>query len=99
MDSFDERSEKVQAVRAEMAQGNPSHYSWPGIDLLAPDLKRIVGESLFGQVWAGPGLSTQHRCMSTISALMALGQLPLLRRHIERSLNLSLTPEQQGLTV
>ena len=32
--------------------------------------------------------------MSTISALMALGQLPLLRRHIERSLNLGLTPEQ-----
>jgi 4-carboxymuconolactone decarboxylase len=32
--------------------------------------------------------------MCTISALMALGQLPLLRRHIERSLNLGMTPQQ-----
>jgi alkylhydroperoxidase/carboxymuconolactone decarboxylase family protein YurZ len=41
--------------------------------------------------------------MSTISALMALGQLPLLRRHIERNLNQGLTPEsmftKQGLTI
>ena len=77
-----------------MAQGDPSHYSLPGIDLLAPDLKRIVDESLFDQVWNRPGLSFQHRCMSTISALMTLGQLPLLRRQVERSLNLGLTPEQ-----
>jgi 4-carboxymuconolactone decarboxylase len=94
MESLDKRFENAQAIRAEMAQGDPSHYSLPGIDLLAPDLKRIVDESLFGQVWNRPGLSLQHRCMSTISALMALGQLPLLRRHIERSLNLGLTPEQ-----
>ena len=103
MDSLDKRFEEGQAIRAEMAQGDPSHYSLPGIDLLAPDLKRIVDESLFGQVWNRPGLSLQHRCMATISALMALGQLPLLRRHIERSLNQGLTPEsvftEQGLTV
>tara|TARA_B100000809_G_scaffold258458_1_gene301698 strand:- start:689 stop:1303 length:615 start_codon:yes stop_codon:yes gene_type:complete len=32
--------------------------------------------------------------MVTISALTAQGQLPLLRRHIERGLNLGLTPKQ-----
>ena len=30
----------------------------------------------------------------TVSALMALGQLPLLKRHIERGLNVGLTPEE-----
>ena len=103
MDSLDQRFEDGQGIRAQMAQGDPSHYSLPRIDLLAPHLKRIVDESLLGQAWNRPGLSLRHRCMSTISALMALGQLPLLRRHIERSLNQELTLEsmftEQGLTV
>ena len=94
MDSLNERYEKGQAMRTLMAKGDPSHYTLPGIDQLAPDLKRIIDEALFGQVWNRPGLDTLHRCMVTMSALTALGQLPLLRRHIERSLNLGLPPEQ-----
>ena len=81
-------------MRSQMAAGDPSHFTLPGIDLLAPDLRRIVDEALFGQIWTRPGLDAKHKSMSTISALMALGQLPLLRRHIERSLNLGMTPEQ-----
>lgn len=77
-----------------MAQGDPSHYTLPGIYQLAPDLKRIIDEALFGQLWNRPGLDAKHRCMVTISALTAEGQLPLLRRHIERGLNLGLTPEE-----
>jgi 4-carboxymuconolactone decarboxylase len=94
MDSLNERYDKGQEMRSLMAQGDPSHYTLPGIDQLAPDLKRIINEALFGQIWTRPGLDPVHRCMVTISALTALGQLPLLRRHIERSLNLGLTPEQ-----
>ena len=93
MDSLDQRLEAGQGIWTQMAQGDPSHYSLPGINVFTLHLKRIVDESLFGHVWNQPGLSLQHRCMSTISALMALGQLPLIRRHIERSLNLGLTPE------
>ncbi len=94
METLNDRYEKGQAMRSLMAQGDPSHYTLPGIDQLAPVLKRIIDEALFGQVWNRPGLDTQHRCMVTISALTALGQLPLLRRHIERSLNLGVTPEE-----
>jgi 4-carboxymuconolactone decarboxylase len=94
MASLDERYEKGQEMRSQMAGGDPSHFTLPGIDLLAPDLRRIVDEALFGQIWTRPGLDAKHKSMSTISALMALGQLPLLRRHIERSLNLGMTPEQ-----
>ena len=94
MESLDERYERGQAMRSQMAGGDPSHFTLPGIDLLAPDLRRIVDEALFGQIWTRPGLDVKHKNMSTISALMALGQLPLLRRHIERSLNLGMTPEQ-----
>ena len=47
MDSLDQRFEDGQGIRAQMAQGDPSHCSLAGIDLLAPDFKRIVDESLF----------------------------------------------------
>jgi len=94
METLNDRYERGQATRALMAQGDPTHSTLPGIDRLAPDLRRIIDEALFGQVWNRPGLDAKHRCISTISALMALGQLPLLRRHIERGLNVGLTPEQ-----
>ena len=81
-------------MRSSMAGGDPSHFTLPGIDQLAPDLKRIIDEALFGSVWTRPQLDIRHRCICTISALMALGQLVLLRRHIERCLNLGMTPDE-----
>ena len=94
METLNDRYQKGQEMRALMAKGDPSHYTIPGIDQLSPDLKRIIDEALFGTIWTRPALDHAHRCMCTLSALMALGQLPLLRRHIERGLNLGLTPEQ-----
>ena len=81
-------------MRRSMSGGDPSHYTLPGTDQLAPDLKRIIDEALFGSIWTRPGLEIKYRCICTVSALMALGQLPLLRRHIERCLNVGLTPAQ-----
>ncbi len=94
MSSLDERFELGQAMRATMAAGDPRHFTLPGIDRLAPDLKRIVDEALFGSIWNRPGLDVKQRCICTVAALMALGQSPLLRRHIERALNAGLTPDQ-----
>ncbi len=81
-------------MRALMAGGDPSHFTLPAIDELAPDLRRIIDEALFGSIWTRPGLGLQYRSICTISALMARGQLPLLKRHIERALNVGLTPDQ-----
>lgn len=94
MATLQERYEKGQSMRALMAGGDLSHFTVPGIDQLAPDLKRIIDESLFGSIWSRPNLDVNLRCICTISALMALGQLSLLRRHIERCLNVGLAPEQ-----
>ena len=66
----------------------------PGVDQLAPDLKRIIDEALFGTIWTRPGLDLKQRCIATISALMTQGELNLLRRHIVRALNVGLTPNQ-----
>ena len=96
MPTLDERYEQGLAMRTKMAGGNPSHFTLPGTDQLAPDLKRIIDEALFGSIWTRPGLELKYRCICTVSALMALGELPLLRRHIERSLNVGLTPTEGG---
>jgi 4-carboxymuconolactone decarboxylase len=94
MTSLNDRYENGQAMRAQMAAGDPHHFSVPGIDQYAPDLRRIIDECLFGAIWTRPVLSLEKRAICTIAGLTALGQLPLLRRHVERGLNLGLTPHQ-----
>jgi len=94
MTTLEQRYEKGQAMRTSMAGTDSGRAPMPGIDQLAPDLRRIIDEALYGSIWTRPHLSLQHRCICTISALMALGELPLLRRHIERCLNLGMSPEQ-----
>ena len=94
MTTLDERYKKGQAIRRLMAAGDPTHFTLPGIDQLAPDLKRIIDEALYGAIWTRPALDARHRCICTLAALMVLQQWPLLRRHIVRCLNLGLTPDQ-----
>jgi 4-carboxymuconolactone decarboxylase len=81
-------------MRGLMSGGDRTHYALPGVDQLAPDLKRVIDEALFGMIWTRPGLELQYRCITTVAALMALRDLNLLRRHVERSLNVGLTPHQ-----
>ena len=90
-------NERLQAgigMRRAMSGGDNSHLALPGVDQLAPDLKRIIDEALFGTIWTRPGLDLKQRCIATISALMTQGELNLLRRHIVRALNVGLTPTQ-----
>ena len=94
MSSLDERYNRGLEMRERMAAGDFRHFTLPGIDQLAPDLKRIVDEALFGSIWTRGGLDIKQRCICTLSALLTLGHLQLLRRHIERGLNVGLAPEQ-----
>ena len=94
MTTLNDRYEAGQNMRGVMSGGDRTHYALPGVDQLAPDLKRIIDEALFGLIWTRPGLDLRHRCIATVSALMALGDLNLLRRHLDRSLNVGLTPNQ-----
>ncbi len=66
MTTLEERFAHGLAMRGEMAGGDPSHYTLPGIDQLAPDLKRIIDEALFGSIWTRPGLVPKRRTICTI---------------------------------
>ena len=94
MDSLEHRYQVGQEMRAKLAGNNQGHNSIPGTDQLAPDLRRIIDECLFGKIWTRPGLDLKERSICTISVLMANGQMLLLRRHIERGLTVGLTPAQ-----
>ena len=94
MSTLEDRYNQGLEMRQRMAAGDFRHFTLPGIDQLAPDLKRIVDEALFGSIWTREGLDIKQRCMCTLSALLTLGHLQLLRRHIERALNVGVTPEQ-----
>ena len=94
MDSLEERYQTGQEMRKKLAGNNPGHNSIPGTDQLAPDLRRIIDECLFGKIWTRSGLDLKERSICTISVLMANGQMLLLRRHIERGLTVGLTPAQ-----
>ena len=94
MTTPNERLQAGRDMRGFMSGGDVSHYALPGVDQLAPDLKRIIDEALFGTIWTRPGLDLKQRCICTISALMTQGEMNLLRRHIVRALNVGLTPNQ-----
>ena len=94
MTTLNDRFLAGQNMRGMMSGGDNTHYALPGVDQLAPDLKRIIDEALFGMIWTRPGLELSYRCVATVAALMAQGELNLLRRHVERSLNVGLTPHQ-----
>ena len=94
MSTLNDRQRAGREMRGMMAGGDISHYALPGVDQLAPDLKRIIDEALFGTIWQRPNLDLKQRCIATISALMTQGELNLLRRHIARALNVGLTPNQ-----
>ena len=94
MSSLEERYNRGLEMRETMAAGDFRHFTLPGIDQLAPDLKRIVDEALFGSIWPRGELDLKQRCLCTLSALLTLGHLQLLRRHIERALNVGMSPEE-----
>ena len=55
MTTLNDRFQQGQQMRDSMSGGDRSHFTLPGTDQLAPDLKRIIDEALFGSIWTRPG--------------------------------------------
>jgi 4-carboxymuconolactone decarboxylase len=60
----------------------------------APELVRLTDEVLFGQVWAGPGLSQRDRSLVTVAALVSLYRGDQLGSHLRRALDNGLTKDE-----
>ena len=58
------------------------------------DWERHLLEYLWGSIWTRPGLSTQDRCICTLSALMVVGTDDAIRTYVGAALRLGLTQDQ-----
>ena len=60
---------------------------------VAPDLKRMVVEFAFGDVYARPGLDNKQKVLCTILSLVAQGT-PQIGMHVITGLNVGLTADE-----
>lgn len=60
---------------------------------IAPDLKKIIVEFAFGDIYARPGLDKKQKVIATISALVAQGT-PQIEMHVRTGLAVGLTSEE-----
>jgi alkylhydroperoxidase/carboxymuconolactone decarboxylase family protein YurZ len=94
MTTLEERFQKGIETLTKFRGGTPPASTSGTWREMAPDLYRIVNESLFGTIWHRPALEVKQREMSTLSVLTVLERHTQLRGHTGNALNLGLTPEQ-----
>jgi 4-carboxymuconolactone decarboxylase len=62
----------------------------------APMLAHDTDELLFGEVWRRPGLSARDRSLTTMAALIAIGQPEQLTFHANRAMDNGLSEAEAG---
>ncbi|MEV8071599.1 carboxymuconolactone decarboxylase family protein [Streptomyces pseudogriseolus] len=60
----------------------------------APELVRLTDDVLFGEVWAGEGLSQRDRSLITVSVLIALYRADQLAFHLPKALENGVTKDE-----
>jgi 4-carboxymuconolactone decarboxylase len=61
---------------------------------VAPKLRELTEQILFGDIWERPGLSKRDRSLITVSALVALNRAEQLPFHLERALANGVTKDE-----
>lgn len=61
---------------------------------IAPKLAEITDSVLFGDVYAGPGLSQRDRSLITVASLISLDRANQLKSHLGRALDNGVTREE-----
>ena len=61
---------------------------------VAPKLRDLTEQVLFGDIWERPGLSKRDRSLITVSALLALNRTEQLPFHLERALANGVTKDE-----
>jgi len=58
------------------------------------DLGHLIVETVYGEVYSRPGLSTRDRELAAVAALVALGRSSQIPQHLRASLKAGLTPDE-----
>lgn len=63
---------------------------------IAPRLREVTDDLLFGEIWERPELSKRDRSLIIVATLTALYRTDQLRNHIGRALDNGVTREEIG---
>ena len=61
---------------------------------IAPDLRKMIIEFAYGDVYSRPGLDAKSRALVVITAVVTQGATPQTKTHITRGLHAGLTPKE-----
>ncbi|MEK4425086.1 carboxymuconolactone decarboxylase family protein [Solibacillus sp. FSL K6-1523] len=61
---------------------------------IAPDLRKMIVEFAYGEVYSRPGLDAKSRALVVITAVVTQSAEPQTKTHITRGLHASLTPNE-----
>ena len=61
---------------------------------IAPDLRKMIVEFAYGDVYSRPGLDAKSRALVVITAVVTQGAAPQTKTHITRGLHAGLTPTE-----
>ncbi|MGE7093971.1 carboxymuconolactone decarboxylase family protein [Lysinibacillus sp. NPDC048646] len=61
---------------------------------IAPDLRKMIIEFAYGDVYSRPGLDAKSRALVVITTVVTQGAAPQTKTHITRGLHAGLTPRE-----
>ncbi|MFY0518119.1 carboxymuconolactone decarboxylase family protein [Lysinibacillus sp. UGB7] len=61
---------------------------------IAPDLRKMIIEFAYGDIYSRPGLDAKKRALVVITAVVTQGATPQTKTHITRGLHAGLTPTE-----
>ena len=94
MSDREELRRKGDEIRARLQHGTYPGRERPRATASIPGLRNYTGESIFGAVWARPGLDIRYRMLATLSVLTSLQRLSQFQTYVHSALNMGLGAEE-----
>ena len=94
MSDREELRRKGNEIRERLQHGEQPRRERPRAVASVPGLRNYTGESIFGSVWARPGLDIRYRMLATLSVLSSLQRLSQLETYVHSALNIGLSAEE-----
>ena len=94
MNNREELRRKGNEIRERLQHGAYPARERPRATASIPGLRNYTGESIFGGVWARPGLDIRYRMLATLSVLTSLQRLSQFQTYVHSALSMGLSAEE-----
>ena len=94
MNDREELRRRGNEIRERLQHGRYPVRERPRATTSIPGMRNFTGESIFGAVWARPGLDIRYRMLATLSVLSSLQRLSQFQTYVHSALSLGLGAEE-----